>query len=52
MASATRSQDGNTILKRTTWLQGQGFWVLRFWNHQVLANLEGVLERTLQELEG
>ena len=40
-------------LKRTAWLEGQGpFRVLRFWNNQVLANLEGVLERTLQELEG
>jgi very-short-patch-repair endonuclease len=33
-------------------LEAQGFRVLRFWNNQVLTNLEGVLERTLQELEG
>jgi len=39
-------------LKRTAWLEAQGFRVLRFWNNQVLTNLEGVLERTLQELEG
>jgi very-short-patch-repair endonuclease len=38
--------------KRTVWLEAQGFRVLRFWNNQVLNNLEGVLERTLQELEG
>jgi len=47
-ASAGRQHD----LKRTAWLESQGFQVLRFWNNQVLANLEGVLERTLQELEG
>ena len=45
--SAGRQHD----IKRTTWLEDQGFRVLRFWNNQVLANLEGVLERTLQELE-
>lgn len=47
-ASPGRQHD----LKRTAWLEAQGFRVLRFWNNQVLANLEGVLERTLQELEG
>ena len=39
-------------LKRTAWLETQGFQVLRFWNNQVLNNLEGVLKCTLQELEG
>jgi adenine-specific DNA-methyltransferase len=39
-------------LRRTAWLESQGFRVLRFWNNQVLTDLEGVLERTLQELEG
>ena len=39
--------------KRTAWLEGSRlFRVLRFWNNQVLNDLEGVLERTLQELEG
>ncbi len=28
----------------------QGYRVLRFWNNEVLANLEGVLEGILQEL--
>jgi very-short-patch-repair endonuclease len=27
-----------------TWLSSQGFKVLRFWNNEVLQNLEGVLE--------
>ena len=29
---------------RTTWLENQGFKVLRFWNNEVLTNIEGVLE--------
>ena len=38
--------------KRTVWLEAQGFRVRRFWNNPVLTNLEGVLERAFQELEG
>ncbi len=30
--------------KRDSWLRGQGYRVLRFWNNQVLENLDGVLE--------
>jgi crossover junction endodeoxyribonuclease RuvC len=33
----------NDIL-RDAWLNSQGFRVLRFWNREVLQNLEGVLE--------
>jgi very-short-patch-repair endonuclease len=29
---------------RDAWLSSQGFKVLRFWNHEVLTNIEGVLE--------
>lgn len=28
----------------TQWLNSQGFVVLRFWNHEILTNIEGVLE--------
>jgi very-short-patch-repair endonuclease len=28
---------------RDAWLQGQGFQVLRFWNNDVLQNIDGVL---------
>ena len=31
-------------LQRDEWLKSQGFRVLRFWNNEVLQNLEGVLE--------
>ena len=36
-------QDRDTA--RTAWLETQGFRVLRFWNHEVLGNIEGVAER-------
>jgi len=29
---------------RTAFLEAQGFKVIRFWNHEVLGNLNGVLE--------
>ena len=31
-------------IRRDAWLNSQGFRVLRFWNNEVLQNLEGVLE--------
>ena len=37
--------------ERTTWLQSQGFCVLRFWNNQVLQDIEGVKEAILKALE-
>jgi len=30
--------------KRDTWLEGQGYKVLRFWNDEVLTNTKGILE--------
>ena len=38
-------------LSRDSWLKNQGFRVLRFWNHDVRANIEGVLERIMAELK-
>ena len=37
---------------RTTWLESQGFQVLRFWNHEVLVNGEAVQEALLVALQG
>ncbi len=37
--------------ERTIWLQSQGFRVLRFWNNQVLQDIEGVKEAILKALE-
>jgi len=39
--SETRAKDK----KRTEWLRGKGYRVLRFWDSEVLTNIEGVLER-------
>jgi very-short-patch-repair endonuclease len=35
---------------RTVELERFGFRIVRFWNHDVLANIDGVLEAVLQEL--
>src|SRR5437868_10145112 len=31
-------------IRRSAWLESRGFQVLRFWNHEVLQETEGVLE--------
>ena len=36
--------------ERDTWLASQGFQVLRFWNHEVLGNIDGVMENLRQGL--
>lgn len=35
---------------RTRKLEESGYHVIRFWNHDVLGNLDGVLEALIQEL--
>jgi len=36
--------------RRDAWLQEQGFTVLRFWNNDVLRNVEGVMEAIRKNL--
>jgi very-short-patch-repair endonuclease len=36
---------------RDAWLKEKGFRVLRFWNNEVLENIEGVLETIMKALE-
>ena len=36
--------------RRTSWLESQGWTVLRFWNNEIDCNEETVLENILQEL--
>ena len=36
--------DNQKDLIRDDWLRTQGYNILRFWNHEVLQNIEGVLE--------
>ena len=45
--SAARESD----IRRTAWLEGEGFAVLRFWNGDVLGNLEGVVHMISAALE-
>ena len=37
--------------RRTSELERQGYRVVRFWNNEILGNLEGVLATLLDELE-
>jgi very-short-patch-repair endonuclease len=37
--------------RRDGWLKNQGFEVLRFWNSDVLANTDGVLELIMMKLD-
>jgi very-short-patch-repair endonuclease len=37
---------------RTAWLNSQGYRVLRFWNNEVLDNLDGVREAIWTALQG
>lgn len=36
--------------RRTDYLQSEGWQVLRFWNNEVMANLDGVLARIIEVL--
>ena len=37
---------------RTRYLEAQGYTVMRFWNNEVLTNMEGALQTVLDYLEG
>jgi len=37
---------------RDAWLQQRGFRVLRFWNNEVLGNLDGVVQKIMMEIGG
>jgi very-short-patch-repair endonuclease len=36
--------------RRDAWLKNRGFTVLRFWNHEILLNIDAVLEAILEAL--
>ncbi|SME94207.1 Very-short-patch-repair endonuclease [Tistlia consotensis] len=38
--------------RRARYLQSEGFRVVRFWNHEVIENMEGVLTAIAEALEG
>ena len=37
--------------ERSVWLAAEGYCVLRFWNHEVLTNMDGVLARIAEVLK-
>ena len=37
--------------QRTKWLEGKGYQVIRFWNNDVLENVDGVLTKIKEILE-
>ena len=37
--------------QRAAWLKERGYQVLRFWNNEVLVNMEGVLEKIEEALQ-
>jgi len=37
--------------QRTMWLDGEGFHIIRFWNNDVLLNIDGVLSK-IREVVG
>jgi very-short-patch-repair endonuclease len=37
-------------LDRTMWLKSKGYLVLRFWNNDIMENLDGVVETIIQTL--
>ena len=37
--------------ERTKWLESEGYRVIRFWNNDVLTNIEGVVFRVMEELK-
>jgi very-short-patch-repair endonuclease len=38
--------------RRSAWLEAQGYRVLRFWNNEVLGNIEGVTQTILDCVNG
>ena len=46
----SESREREKDKKRDKWLRGQGFKVLRFWDNEILNNIEDVLSRIREEL--
>jgi len=42
--------DSDADRTRDAWLTSQGYWVLRFWNNDVLTNMDGVIETIMKYL--
>jgi very-short-patch-repair endonuclease len=42
--------DNAADARRTAWLESQGWRMVRFWNNDVLGNIDGVIEAVLEAL--
>jgi very-short-patch-repair endonuclease len=42
--------DSAADARRTAWLEIQGWRIVRFWNNDVLGNIDGVIEAVLEAL--
>jgi very-short-patch-repair endonuclease len=49
-ADGGQHADNKADAHRTAWLESQGWRVIRFWNNDILANTEGVLDTILRFL--
>ena len=49
-ADGGQHSDNDADLRRTAWLESEGWRVLRFWNNDALANTDGVVETILRAL--
>jgi very-short-patch-repair endonuclease len=46
----THGEPSEAEMRRTRWLEAQGYVVLRLWNHEVMANIDGVVEAIARTL--
>jgi very-short-patch-repair endonuclease len=44
------AERGDRDARRTAKIEESGYHVIRFWNHDVLGNIDGVLQAVIQEL--
>jgi len=51
-ADGAQHADSEADVRRTEWLRARGWRVMRFWNNQILAGPQGILEAIALELEG
>jgi very-short-patch-repair endonuclease len=49
-ADGGQHADSDYDERRTAWLEGQGWRVVRFWNNEILTNTSGVIDRILEVL--
>jgi very-short-patch-repair endonuclease len=50
-ADGSQHADNDHDIKRTAWLESQGWRVIRFWNNDILGNTDIVLETILRALQ-